>query len=87
MWNDCSTGKKVIRIKIFHDSDPLLLKMLHAIVKCEINLKPSSYALKRGLVSEKNSRIWRTEYFNRSISKEYHWIILKYHIVWGEIVI
>ena len=53
MWNDCSTGKKVIRIKIFHDSDPLLLKMLHAIVKCEINLKPSSYALKRGLVSEK----------------------------------
>lgn len=45
MWNDCSTGKKVIRIKIFHDSDPLLLKMLHAIVKCEINLKPSSYAL------------------------------------------
>ena len=57
MWNDCSTGKKVIRIKIFHDSDPLLLKTLHAIVKCEINLKPSSYALKRGLVSEKNSRI------------------------------
>ena len=56
MWNDCSTGKKVIRIKIFHDSDPLLLKMLHSIVKCEINLKPSSYTLKRGLVSEKNSR-------------------------------
>lgn len=38
MWNDCSTGKKVIRIKIFHDSDPLLLKMLHAIVNCEISL-------------------------------------------------